>query len=221
MGPVKVTSGRFLKSLFICLLLIAVTSCQTAYYQTMEKFGVQKRHILSERVEKARDSQIDAKEQFQSAYDQFTALTRFSGGDLEEIYRNLAREFRESEQKSAEVSKRIDSVEEVAEDLFSEWEEELLQYSNATLRDDSRNQMMNTRRQYEQLLRAMRRAESKIEPVLATFRDQVLFLKHNLNAQAISSLKGELYKVENSVSQLIVEMESSIAEANSFISTIQ
>jgi chromosome segregation ATPase len=187
----------------------------------MEKFGFQKRHILSERVEKARDAQVDAKEQFQSAYDQFSALTRFTGGDLEEIYRNLAREFKQCEEKADDVSKRIDTVEEVAEDLFAEWEEELLQYSNQALRDDSRSQMMNTRRQYEQLLRAMRRAEAKIEPVQGAFRDQVLFLKHNLNAQAISSLKGELYKVESSVSQLISEMESSIAEADAFIATIQ
>ena len=36
----------------------------------------------------------------------------------------------------------------------------------------------------------MRLAESRIEPVLKSFRDQVLFLKHNLNAKAIASLRG-------------------------------
>jgi hypothetical protein len=32
----------------------------------------------------------------------------------------------------------------------------------------------------------MLKAEQKIQPVLGAFRDQVLFLKHNLNANAIA-----------------------------------
>ena len=66
----------------------------------------------------------------------------------------------------------------------------------------------------------MKRAKSKIEPVLSTFRDQVLFLKHNLNAQAISSLQGELVSIESNVKSLIKEMEKSIKEADSFIDTM-
>mgnify|MGYP003898698293 CR=1 FL=1 len=45
-----------------------------------------------------------------------------------------------------------------------------------------------TRRRYDDLMRVMRRAADRMDPVLATFRDQVLFLKHNLNAQAVGSL---------------------------------
>ncbi|MHC4122247.1 MAG: DUF2959 family protein [Planctomycetota bacterium] len=68
-----------------------------------------------------------------------------------------------------------------------------------------------------QLINAMKRAETKIEPVLSAFRDQVLFLKHNLNAQAIASLHDELASVEADIASLIKEMEASIAEANAFI----
>ena len=53
--------------------------------------------------------------------------------------------------------------------------------------------------------------------VLAAFRDQVLFLKHNLNAQAIASLETELASVRTDVSSLLKAMEVSIAEANAFI----
>ena len=64
---------------------------------------------------------------------------------------------------------------------------------------------------------AMHRAEAKIEPVLTPLRDQVLFLKHNLNAQAIASLQSELGRVEGDVSALIREMEAAIREADAFI----
>jgi hypothetical protein len=63
----------------------------------------------------------------------------------------------------------------------------------------------------------MKRAESKIAPVLSAFRDQVLFLKHNLNAQAVASLREELVSVEADIASLIKEMEASIAEADAFI----
>ena len=67
----------------------------------------------------------------------------------------------------------------------------------------------------------MKRAEKKIDPVLTIFKDQVLYLKHNLNAQAISSLKGELRTIESDVSVLVDAMQQSINEANSFINTME
>ena len=57
----------------------------------------------------------------------------------------------------------------------------------------------------------------KIGPVLTAFADQVLFLKHNLNAQALASLQDELIAIETDIAGLIREMEVSIAEANAFI----
>jgi len=57
----------------------------------------------------------------------------------------------------------------------------------------------------------------KIDPVLTAFRDQVLFLKHNLNARALAALQNELDAIQTDVASLIREMEASIAEANAFI----
>ena len=67
----------------------------------------------------------------------------------------------------------------------------------------------------------MKRAERKIDPVLSAFQDQVLYLKHNLNAQAIASLQSELASIEIDVARLIKEMEASIKEADSFIRTME
>ena len=48
-----------------------------------------------------------------------------------------------------------------------------------------------------------------------------MFLKHNLNARAIASLKSELGSIESDVSALIASMEESINEANTFIHTME
>ncbi|BCR04438.1 DUF2959 domain-containing protein [Desulfuromonas versatilis] len=202
------------------LSLTFLTGCQTAYYHTMEKFGVHKRDILVDRVEEARDSQQEAKEQFRSALQRFNEVLGVQSGALEEQYNKLKAELDRSEAKADAVRSRIDDVEDVAGALFDEWKDELEQYSNASLRRDSQAKLERTRRQYGQLIGAMKRAEERIDPVLSAFRDQVLYLKHNLNAQAIASLKGELKSIEGDIGSLIREMERSISEADSFISAM-
>ncbi len=206
--------------ILLVAFLLALAGCQTVYYSTMEKFGVHKRDIMVDRVEEARDSQEEAKEQFQSALEKFSSVLNFKGGELEDKYKTLKAEYDKSEAKANVVRDRIDAVEDVSEALFDEWEDELDQYSSASLRRDSEKKLSATQRQYKQLIRAMHKAEKKIEPVLNALRDQVLYLKHNLNAKAISSLQSELVTVESDIADLVREMEKSINQANSFIKTI-
>ena len=209
--------------LTLCIFSLSVLSfsgCQTAYYSAMEKMGYHKRDILVSDVEKARDAQADAKEQFKSALERFSSVLNFKGGDLQDKYDKLSTEYEQSEARANAVHKRVASVEDVSEALFDEWEAELQEYSNANLRKTSQRKLTETKRQYAQLIKAMKRAEKKMDPVMAAFKDQVLFLKHNLNAKAIASLKDELISVKSDISSLIKEMEASIKEADSFISTM-
>jgi len=206
-------------ALSLCLLL--TLGCQKAYYAGMEKLGYDKREILSDRVEKARESQQDAKEQFASALDRYKSVINFDGGQLEEKYETLKDEYEDCEGRADDVRDRIASVEDVADALFTEWSEEIGQYTNARLKADSQKKLTATKRSYAKLIKAMKRASAKMDPVLAAFKDQVLYLKHNLNAKAIASLEGELTTIRSNVDRLIKEMESSIAEADSFIKTLQ
>ena len=203
-----------------CSLFFLLTACETAYYGTMEKLGYHKRDLMVNRVESARDAQQDAKEEFESALEKFSSVLQFDGGDLEDKYDQLKTAYDRSAARAQAVRDRIESVEDVAGDLFEEWEKELGQYSSDSLRRSSARKLSQTRRQYAQLIGAMKRAESKMAPVLTAFNDQVLFLKHNLNARAIASLQTELVSVESEVQSLIRDMNASIKEANAFISTM-
>ena len=218
--PSQIRRRSFLQTSAIVLLAVSGLSCQTAYYETMEKFGYHKRDLLVRDVEKARDAQQEAKEQFKSALDRFTKTLDIQGGELQEKYEALNKEYERSEDKANSVRKRVASVEDVSEALFTEWNAELKEYSSSTLRKKSQEQLTQTRAQYAQLIKAMKRAEAKMDPVLAKFKDQVLFLKHNLNAQAIASLKGELASVEGNINSLIKDLNASIQEADSFIAAM-
>jgi hypothetical protein len=207
-------------SIAVLAALPLLTSCTTAYYRALETVGIEKRDVLVDRVEEARDSQSDAKEQFTSALDRYRSVVNVEGGDLEEVYDRLAAEFERSETRAQAAGDRVAAVESVANDLFAEWEDEIGEYSDPNLRRQSQRLLTDTRADYQRLIAAMRRADAAMEPVLTLFRDQVLFLRHNLNARAIGSLETELADIERATARLIEEMERSIAEASRFIDAL-
>jgi flagellar hook-basal body complex protein FliE len=199
------------------LVMILTAACTSTYYRALETVGIEKREVLVSRIDNARDAQSAAKEQFGSALAQYRELVSVNGGDLEKTYDRLSAAYERSERRAGEVSDRIRAVERVAGDLFDEWEGEIDEYSDADLRRRSTQLLTETRSDYEDVIRAMRRAEQSMGPVLTLFNDQVLFLRHNLNARAIGSLQAELGAVEQATTALIREMEEAIAEAGRFI----
>ena len=212
---------RLSRLLHLLPLMLLFGGCASVQYSAMEKVGVYKRDILVDRVEDAREAQQEAKEEVASAYEQFTNLVKVDGGDLEKTYKKLKNSVDDTQKSVDEVDERIEAIETVAEDLFDEWREELGQYSNPSLRRSSEQQLRETQTRYKQMLASMKRARSRIDPVLHVFQDHVLFLKHNLNARALASLKNEVSSIEGKVDVLIRDMEAAIAEAERFIATMQ
>jgi hypothetical protein len=205
-----------------CLLVtLAVgcsfSACDSIYYRTMKRFGMEKRDILVKRVRDAREAQQEGKEEFRSALDRFKSVVETEGGTLEEKYEALGKELNRSEDRASEIHDKVKAVKDVADDLFKEWQKELGQYSDRTLRAESERELKQTRRRADAVVAAMEKAESRIAPVLQPLRDRVLFLKHNLNASAIGALDQELMTLRTNVDALVADLESSIAEAEAFI----
>jgi hypothetical protein len=195
--------------------------CSSTYYEALEKLGYAKRDLLVERVKKTEEAQTEAKEQFTSALDHFLKVTKINGGELEQRYNELNTELQRSEVRAKDVRDRIASVRDVADALFSEWQSELGQYSSTELRAQSEREMDATKSRYENLMRLMQRSADRMDPVLAAFRDQVLFLKHNLNARALASLDTTDKDLRGDIDRLISDMEASIRESQAFIQGIQ
>ncbi len=209
------------------LILIAVFlglffgGCSKAYYGAMEKVGIHKRDILVDRVEGARDAQSEAQEQFKSALEQFGAVVHIKDSNLKKAYEKLNAEYEDSEKAAQKVSDRIDAVESVAGALFDEWEDELKLYKSSDMRESSKRKLQDTQTRYREMLASMHRAEKSMDPVLRSFRDNVLFLKHNLNAQAIGSLREEFSTLKGEIDGLIENMNEAIKTSNEFIADIK
>jgi hypothetical protein len=209
---------RTLLAVVAAVLFSGVPSCGKAYYRTMEFFGQEKRDIMTSRVKDAQKAQEEAKEQFASALDRFSALVNAPNSDLRKAYDRAKADLDRSESRAKRVHDRVDSVESVGRDLFREWEAELKEYKSDELRNRSRRQLQETRQRFDQMLASMRRVEASMDPVLDTFRDTVLMLKHTLNAEAVASLRSTVAELDRDVKALIRDMERSIEESNRFIS---
>ena len=208
-------------SIAIVATSLLLTGCQSAYYGAMEKVGYHKRDIMVDRVEDARESQEEAQKQFSSALEEMQARINHDGGDLETAYNKAKDEYESSQDAADDVSNRIEKVEDVADALFDEWQTEIGEISKASLRRSSESKLRETQRSYEQLVRTMKRAESTMAPVLTAMKDNMLYLKHNLNAQAIGAIKGEFASLKTDISGLIKEMNKSIEESNKFIASME
>ncbi len=201
--------------------LALLSACQAVYYGAAEKIGYHKRDILVDRVEDSREAQQEAEEQFQSALEQLSLLVNFDGGDLEDIYEDMNDEYEEAEEAADEVRSRIKAIENVAQALFNEWEDEIDQYSSERLKTDSKQKLAETQKRYKGMIVVLHRSEGKMDPVLSALKDNVLYLKHNLNARAVASLKVEFKSIEDDIDVLIQEMRKAIASSDEFIASMR
>ncbi len=207
-------------SLLLFIVLVVPAGCQKAYYATWEKLGKEKRHLLKDQVKKGEADQKKASEQFENVLEQIKAMYGLDGGDLEKFYKKLKSDFEDCEDRAENVRKRADKVEQVATALFIEWEKEINEITSQKLKNNSRKSLSDAKKRYAILQRAMLKAEASMTPVLKTLKDYVLYLKHNLNARAISSLKQEVGDIEIEITSLIKDMNLSIKASREFIKNI-
>ena len=185
-----------------------------------DRYWKEPRDLLVDRVEDARDTQADAAEEFRDALTEFKAVVGVPESNLERQYNRLNKAFERSEAAAGRITDRVDRVVSASNRLLEEWREELGQYNDPNLKRLAEEQFDVTRLHATRMINAMRQTEERMAPVLDTFRDQVLYLKHNLNLSAIASLEGEAAIIETNVDALIDDMNKSIAEADSFLTAM-
>ncbi len=209
-------------ALFTALLISLIfCGCQTTYYAMWEKLGKEKRHLLKDEVADAQSEQKKASEEFKDVLTRVKEIYGLEGGDLEKIYGKLRDDYESCEERADDVRERIDSVEEIAEDLFKEWEKEINEIGNQKFKSKSKESLRDTKVRYARLHDVMTKASKKMDPVLKNLKDYVLYLKHNLNARAVGALKQEMGNIEIAVESLIRDINESVREAEEFLKNFE
>lgn len=213
--------SRLARIVLLSLLTLAATGCASVQYSALEKVGIHKRDILVDRVEDARDSQSETREHLVSAYEELSALVGHDGGKLEAQYKRLNKEVERSRDAIEELDERLVSIDRVSGDLFKEWESELELYSSNTLRSDQERKLADARKQFTVMRDRMQVARNRVDPVMSVLNDNVLYLKHSLNAQALAALRGQATLLEGDVEALIRDMQIAIDEADAFVANMR
>jgi hypothetical protein len=186
----------------------------------MQTLGKEKRDILIGRVKDAKKDQQQTKEQIKTTMQSFEELTGFQGGSLEKNYKRLNSDYESADAQARKLHEKVDSIDQVSKDLFKEWQTEINEMGNAKLKTQSAVMLRNAKTRQAEYMRSMHRTEDQITPVLAAFHDQVLYLKHNLNARAIGSLKGTSASINTDVADLMQSIDGSMQEADRLISSL-
>jgi hypothetical protein len=207
--------------LSMSVFALNLIGCQSTYYTMWEKLGKEKRHLLRDQVENSRNDQEEASEAFKDALTRLKEMYGFQGGDLEKMYNRLSDDYDNCNQRAEIIDERIDKIQRIAQDLFAEWRLEIDQIQNPTFRAQSTRKLKDTESRFASLESALITARRRMTPVLGSLKDYVLYLKHNLNAQAIGSLKGEADSIETDVGRLIRDIQRSIQEADAFLKEIE
>ena len=208
-----------LAALLVSTLLTTVLllGCQTTYYAMWEKMGKEKRHLLRDQVENSRNDQQKASEAFKDALTRLKEIYGLEGGDLENMYNRLSDDYENCQERAEIIDDRIAKIQRIASDLFAEWRQEIDQIQNPKFRSQSARKLKATQSRFANLESTLLIARRRMNPVLANLKDYVLYLKHNLNAQAIGSLKGEAASIETDVDRLVRDIQRSIKEADAFL----
>ena len=207
--------------LIMSVFAMALIGCQSAYYTMWEKLGKEKRHLLRDQVENSRSDQEKASEAFKDALTRLKEMYGFQDGDLEKMYSHLSDDYDNCSRRAAIIDERIEKIQRIAQDLFAEWRLEIDQIHNPTFRSQSTQKLKATESRFTNLESALITARRRMTPVLGDLKDYVLFLKHNLNTQAIGSLKGEAASIETDVGRLVRDIQRSIQEADAFLDEIE
>lgn len=204
----------------LTLVLACATACSSAYYSAWEMLGREKRDLLRSNVEGVKKDQEKAADEFEDALSRLRSLYDVDAGELEKVYDKIKDDYEDASNRADDISDRIETIDSIAGDLFKEWEREIGEMSNASYRAKSRQKLEETQRTYARLAATLKKTEASMDPVLTHLKDNVLFLKHNLNAAAIGGLEAEMDRIESDIEELIADMRASIAEADRFLDTL-
>lgn len=222
--------AKIMKSLihipFLLSVFFLTVSCKSTVdkavrdtkYSALEMFGLQKRDLLQREVKNAREEQEEATEDFKDALQKLKALYNIERGPFDEAYEDLNSSYQDAKKQAADVSQSIKKVETVAGDLFLEWEKEINEINTNELKVASAQSLNQTKKRYAEMIVVLKASEKRIAPILSKLKDHVLYLKHKLNAKAISGLQGESMRIQVQIEQLIEDINKAIKAADQFIS---
>jgi hypothetical protein len=153
--------------------------------------------------------------------DVYNALMADEAKDRKKLYNSLQKEMENTEKRRATIGEVAATMSAEADTLFKQWTDSAAAIENADLRKKSEERLAATKASYAEIGTVGQKASDLYGPFMKDLQDQVTFLGHDLNAEAVASLKPEAAKINEAASKLIQSIDDTITTANTNIGALR
>lgn len=210
-------------ALVVAPLALVLGSCQSSGYSSFLHFGQKggPKEALLEATQESHEEQLETHEHFISTLNLFNRLTRFDSDSLEGLFEDFSDAVEDCEDEVRDWQSRTLNLRMHGDKLFAEWSAQLEAFSRTDLREKSATMLQDARARHARLIVSMETTFQKMEPVMMSLRDYVLFFEHNLNPRAINTLSDTYDGFVDEVLELTNFMEGTRVETEAYIESLE
>jgi len=178
-----------------------------------------------ERLVKASGNTVKAiaetKQQLAKTMDVYNALMAEDAKDRKKLYADLKKQMGNTEKRRSQIAEQATSMKSEAEALFRQWAESAAAIENAELRARSEERLEATKTSYAEIDTVGRKAADLYHAFMKDLQDQITFLGHDLNPEAVASLGPEAEELNEKADTLMRRIDDTIRTANERIGALR
>ncbi len=138
-------------------------------------------------------------------------------GDAVKAYEQLVDVVENSEDQAEDLRKSIEKMQAEAVPVFDQWTKDLEAYSNPEMRQRSQARLSAARERYDAVVAAVEPVLVEYEAINQSFRDHVLFLKHDMNPAALATIQDDVRRIAKDATSLDSRFNGGRAAATAYI----
>jgi cell division septum initiation protein DivIVA len=201
----------------MCVTAVLVAIAATG---ALAQQGFRQTDRLMSRAENSARAIEDTKGELQRTLEAYNSMFDGSAKNPRRAYQISLRGVERSEKRVGDIQKRLNEMQIEADKYFADWTTSLDAIINQDLRRRSEARRDETRAGYDNIHQAALKAVAEYETFIGNFRDQLMFLGHDLNPSSISSLKEDAGKLNGEAAQLFSEADGSLTVIRTLIDNI-
>jgi len=165
---------------------------------------------------------VDAELARSTVKDAVAALEGIAGGELGQdpaaTYAAFIERLEQSEHQAEQLRDSIDPMDANAKRVFKQWATDLREFTSPSLLKRSEARMEATQERYNKVSESAERAHEALVTVNKAMRDHALFLGHDLNAESLEAVKGDVAEMAKDAGELDGALERCMESAQSYVS---
>ena len=206
------------RAIVAVLVLASLPGCSYVNNLIKGKSGPADVDDLVASVEKVNKELDRSKASMLSAVQGLQAITAPDfQGDAAKAHKDLVKIVETSEDQAEELRDSIEEMQAAAIPVFDQWTKDLEAYSNPEMRQRSQARLAAARERYDAVVAAVEPLLVEYESINQSLRDHVLFLKHDMNPAALTTIQDDVRSVAKDAASLDGRFNSGRAAAMAYI----